>query len=469
MDTPTRQDEDESVPDPNCKVRPGGVSKGPEGAGSERDSTSNVGTRPGARQGPKPCSCGFCDGVTVEVENVNLHTGETETDSFEKMSRRKKCPNCGGVNVEFRRSYVAHAADVVGRVAGKRNVYALHVTLDADAVARAGIAPEDTYKVWTDGGPWSRARRNIRKRDDDLVFIGSLSARPSDGMYHLHLVLVTRLSVQSLTERLHAAGLDSYVQSFARSEDADSKEQFAAMWAAYAFDNAAHGASSRLTSGGEGGVGYDSTGAKERRREAVAGPDGDEHAPARGPRRNQPHERAPDDAPDGPTTGPDDGVSAPQNGDRAPPVVMDGGTYRDREGYMGAVRREFSRRVGTAVHVHGMGAADLLKVVGGTDGLTCTVAPKIGTEAVEVSWTEIHVRNAPVLRRPRRPDRGAETDTSAPTDHGEHDGPGPAARYNEAARTSRVTVELADGRRHVTEKDHRTGQALEYMLPPRRQ
>jgi hypothetical protein len=404
--------------------------------------------------------------VTVEVENVNLHTGETATDSFEKMSRRKKCPNCGGVNVQFRRSYVAHAADLVDRIAGERNVYALHVTLDADAVARAGIAPEETYKVWTDGGPWDRARRRIRGRDGDLAFLGSLSARPSDGMYHLHLVLVTRLSVPSLRDALHAPGLDTYAQEFARSETAESKEQFAAMWAAYAFDNAAHGASARLTSGGSGGVGYDSTEAKDRRRDAVSAPEDAPDAPARGPRRNQPRD-GDGDAPEGrPNTGPEDGVSAPQNGDRAPPVVMDGDTYRDRDAYFRAVKRTLTGRVGTAVHVHGMGSADLLKVAGGADGLTCTVAPEIGRGTTEVRWTEIHARNAPVLRHGRRPDRGTRTDTDAPTDDG--DGPGPAARYVEAARTSRVTVELEDGRRHVTEKHHGTGQAREYVLPPRR-
>ena len=43
----------------------------------------------------------------------------------------------------------------------------------------------------------------------------------------------------------------------------------------------------------------------------------------------------------------------------------------------------------------------------------------------------------------------------------------PVERFNDAANTSRVTVELSDGRRRVTIKNHRTGETREKILPPR--
>jgi hypothetical protein len=43
----------------------------------------------------------------------------------------------------------------------------------------------------------------------------------------------------------------------------------------------------------------------------------------------------------------------------------------------------------------------------------------------------------------------------------------PVDRFNDAAETSRVTVELSDGRRRVTIKNHRTGETREKILPPR--
>jgi hypothetical protein len=44
----------------------------------------------------------------------------------------------------------------------------------------------------------------------------------------------------------------------------------------------------------------------------------------------------------------------------------------------------------------------------------------------------------------------------------------PVERFNQKADTSRVTVELPDGRRRVTVKNHRTGETVERTLPPRR-
>ena len=72
--------------------------------------------------------------------------------------------------------------------------------------------------------------------------MGTLSARPSDGTYHLHIVLVTELHTADVREAFHVAGLDAYIQSPRPNESA---EGFAARKAAYAFDNAAHGPTAR--------------------------------------------------------------------------------------------------------------------------------------------------------------------------------------------------------------------------------
>ena len=45
------------------------------------------------------------------------------------------------------------------------------------------------------------------------------------------------------------------------------------------------------------------------------------------------------------------------------------------------------------------------------------------------------------------------------------DSPDPVERFNAAATTSRVTVELPDGRRRVTVKNHETGEVVEKVLP----
>jgi len=454
---------------------------------------SRPGAAPESTEAPKPCECGFCDGVTVEHESVNLHTGAVETESFERMSRRPRCPNCGGRNAQYRRSYTAHAADLARRLGARKcDVYAVTVTLDAKAVERAGLDGEATYKVWTgDGAPWSRARRAVKRRDAAALYLGTLSARPSDGTYHLHIVLVTRLSVADLREAFHVAGLDAYVQTPKPNESA---EGFTARKAAYAFDNAAHGPSARFVSSRGNGAGYDSETAVRRRREAAKAREEsreenrEENREGGSCTENQPEAGSPprgalEETSDatGEETEANSGHEVAQknhvtpestgtSGDRAPPVHLGGQTYRDREAYMRAVKRGFSRRVGSAVHVVGMGPADLLKV-SGADTVECVVHPEVGTEAVTVDWTEVRVKGAPLLRRSSgfagtstNPNRSMRKQTDSSDTSTEDD---PVQRFNEAAETSRVTVELDDGRRRVTEKNHRTGETRQYVKPPR--
>ena len=214
----------------------------------------------------KGCSCGFCDGVTVRVEEIDPTTGAAEDRSFQRMSRRARCPICGGINVQWRRSYTAHVASVVRDMGARRcDVYDVTVVLDADAADRAEIDTAESYQVLTGRrGVWTRARRAMRRRDRDLVYMGTLSARPSDGRYHIHAVVVSRrLCVADLRESLHVAGLDGYVTQPRSNESAES---FGARRAAYAWDNTSRSASSRFVSSRGHGAGYDSDAARRRRR-----------------------------------------------------------------------------------------------------------------------------------------------------------------------------------------------------------
>ena len=443
------------------------------------------------------CTCGFCDGVTVTPgEDYDPRTGEVEADeSFERMSRRSRCPRCGGINVTYKDSYVAHAADLVDREAEARNVYGLHVTLDTETVQRAGLDPEETYQLWTgDGAPWTRARRAMKRRDEDLIYLGTLSAR-SDGTYHLHLLVVTRLSVVNVGECLQVAGLDAYVQDFDRSEYADSKEQFAAQKAGYAFRNTARSPSSRFVSSQGKGAGYDSDEAKKRRREAVqdvrdevveghdevgppsgeAAPDGRSSKPgsgARGPKRNQqrePDESTPESTVEMADNTPDEADSSGETGERAPPVRMDGRTVETESEYRRVVRRKLMQRRETDVHVNGMGRAELVKVAACEDdptGLVCTVVPEVGEGTATVRWRQISARNAPLIRRTRSPAQKNHV-TPMSRDETEDEGRDPVERFNEVAEHSTVTSEVEGGRRRVRVKDHRTGQVHEQVKPPR--
>jgi len=57
-------------------------------------------------------------------------------------------------------------------------------------------------------------------------------------------------------------------------------------------------------------------------------------------------------------------------------------------------------------------------------------------------------------RMPANENESAETDEAV-------------ERFFEEARYSKVTTELADGRRRVTVKDHETGEVTERIKPPR--
>jgi hypothetical protein len=438
---------------------------------------------------PSGCSCGFCDGVTVQMHDIDPTTGAAEDQSFQRMSRRSRCPVCGGINLQYRASYTAHVASVVSDMGARRcDVYDVTVVLDAAAADAAGIDGDESYQVLTGRrGVWTRARRAMRRRDSDLTYMGTLSARPSDGRYHIHAVIVSRrLCVADLRESLHVAGLDGYVTQPRANESA---ERFGARRAAYAWDNTARAASSRFISSRGQGEGYDSAPARKRRRDAAraadaaAESDADDAARARSPSRNEQRQVSKPGAEVGASPAADDPAESetgPQTTGRAPPVECDGQVVATKRDWIQAARRAAMRRIGTRVHVTGMGAARLLRVVAAPTGagLVLTVSPEMvgNGKAVDVRFREVRRRDVPRIRSalsrpPTRSDMSDPTRSNDPAaddaDAADAAADDPVDRFNDAAETSRVTVELSDGRRRVTIKNHRTGETREKILPPR--
>jgi hypothetical protein len=158
--------------------------------------------------------------------------------------------------------------------------------------------------------------------------------------------------------------------------------------------------------------------------------------------------------------------------ERAPPVRCDGSIFGGIDAYLRAVTGTLTRRVGSAVHVEGLGRCKLLKVARevGRDGteldrLECTVFPlDVRTDrTTKVRWNQISAVNVPLIYESRTTARNrmpANENESAETDEA-------VERFFEEARYSKVTTELADGRRRVTVKDHETGEVTERIKPPR--
>jgi hypothetical protein len=411
---------------------------------------------------PEFGKCPFCNGYTVEHEHVDEATGEVTPQSFTRPCRRTRCPVCGAINEPYKSSYGQHVASLIERLdAHPSEVRFLSVSLLREWADEAGIEEwEDSYQVLTgDGGPWSKALRRLRSRDPQLVFAGTISARPSDGRAHVHLVLVTRLSVEQIKEAALRFPLDGHAKTPAPT---DSAERFAANCAEYAFENHAHAPSARFTASRSHGAGYHSEAAKARRREAVSsGEDG-----GQGARDGVEQTSDVGGEPDTPDPAVESSSWAAGNGqkdetegqttERGPPVDLGGQTYRTETGKLHAVKHHLSRRVGTAVHVSGMGPAELLQVKGEGEDLRCVVAPEIASKAVTVAWSEIYTRNVPTVEASDStstdPNRSMDSTTT-------DDQPGPLERLQRAREradgdrvVSRFTHERHDGTEKVTEK-----------------
>ncbi|WP_259134513.1 hypothetical protein [Salinibacter ruber] len=411
---------------------------------------------PDARESsPSFGECPFCNGYEVQYEHVNEATGEVTPQSFTRPCRRTRCPVCGALNVPYKSSYGQHAADFVELIgAHSTEVKFLSVSLLKEWADEAGIDEwEDSYQVLTgDGGPWSKGRRRANERARFFEFLGVVSARPSDGRAHVHVVLVTDLSVEQIKEAFLRFPLDGHVKTKAPTE---STEKFAANCAEYAFKNHAESPSARFTSSRGRGAGYHSDRAVERRREAAERQDDGDQRGREGVEQTNDTEGVENEAAPANGNG-QKGDTEGQTTERGPPVNMKGQTYRTREGVMHAVRHYLSRRIGRAVHVNGIGRAELLQVKGESEDLRCVVAPQITDEAVTVAWSEIYTRNVPTVE--------ASDSTSTDSDRSMNDattddGLGPNERLQRAREradgdrvVSRFTHERHDGTREITEK-----------------
>jgi len=427
------------------------------------------------------CTCGFCDGVEIERETIDPRTGVTVDRSFTVASRRTSCPNCGGVNNLYRASYTAHVADLVRRARARREqLRFVSCTLDRATADLADVDGwDDSYRVLTgDGGAWTRGVRRMRSADPDVAYIGTLTARPSDRRAHVHAVVITSLSADTLTDCLHVAGLDVDVRA---PRPTESAEKFAAGCGAYAYDNHATASSGRFVA--SRGVGYDSAQAKRRRQLhaiAGAGATGDGQAgdpPGVGIEqdndnitlddREKPREQRPKRTLESGANP----ISYPKDG-RAPPVECGGEGVESVQAYRQAVRRALSRRIGSFVSVNGVGAALLLRAYEApaeTGYMQCEVAIG-GTDVQWVAWRRIEAVSVPLLHRrstrkdaPRVAHNVSTNDDNAMSNNSQ---PSPLERFNAVARTSKVTTRLPDGRRKVSVKDHETGEVKVSILPP---
>jgi len=467
----------------------------PSGASdcTESHATGTSGASSSASDG---CTCDFCNGVPITHERTDPRTGLTVDKSFEKMSRRTRCPNCGGKNLLYRASFVAHVADLIRRAGVRReHVRLVHCTLDRATADIAGVDGwDDSYKVLTgDGGAWTLAIRRVRRSDGAVAYIGTLSARISDGRAHVHALVITSLTAHELQECMHVKGLDVVVQTPAPTESA---EKFAANAAAYAYDNHAASGSARFIA--SRGAGYDSAEAKERRQlhamaNAAASGDGalgdgvpigdgvgievDNDESTLDGAVESAGERAGERRNDGASL-----LHYPKDG-RAPPVACGSEVVSTVTSYRQTVRRALSRRMGSYVHVKREGACMLLRVYEASADaayLQCEVAIG-GTDVRWVPWHRIDAAHVPLIETrtlPYSPRNAMPTDeptdameatqeatqTAQPTDPAQSDDP--VERFNAAARTSKVTTRLPDGRRRVSVKDHETGEVTESILPP---
>lgn len=205
----------------------------------------------------------------------NSATGETQERHFRKPSYKLVCPYCGGRNERYRESYQAHVAALarsyIAREATARDVT---LCLDADAAAASDLSGEASVSVWFQK-LWPRLRKRLIRADEEAKYLGSASAKLSDGRYHFHLVLFSVLPVWTLRKLFHGdPGLNVYVKS-ANGDETD--ERFAVRRSAYAWDNAKRGAERYIGNSerkgyqfvASHGMGYHSEPAKKRRLEAV--------------------------------------------------------------------------------------------------------------------------------------------------------------------------------------------------------
>ena len=470
------------------------------------------------------------DGQRIPYTIQNSATGEVEEKHFRKPSYQLVCPHCGGRNERFRDSYQAHVASLARSYSARETtVRDVTLCLDTDAAAASDLSGEASVSVWFEK-LWPRLRKRLIRADEKAKYLGSASAKLSDGRYHFHVVLFTVLPIWKLRKLFHGdPGLNVYVKS-ANGDETD--EQFATRRAAYAWDNAKRGAEKYAGNSeckgyqfvASHGVGYHSAPAKKRRLEAVkrraastskasreasreAASADDTQDPSsvlvahngqtgrEGERQGQREEQnrmsaAPDHSTDEQSTprgSPNDTASAASGREEptAPPVKY--GKYgksmhvRSQSEAMKRVRDVLGRRMGDAVHVDGIGSCRLLQIgVQKVEGcrLAATVHPSGSDTTVTVAWPKLRYEHPPMIRKSLLPQPTRHQDMSSQQRNSEQQDEQQSKsrgsehaeaidRFVSAARYSTVTIEQPDGTQIRTRKDHETGEVEETVIPPK--
>ena len=443
---------------------------------SSSDADGYKGTPPG-------CNCG--------EYRFDLPDGRTVSRRGTKVF----CP-VHGVNESYRDSFSAHAGWRSARGSYRRcDVYHVTLTLHAKDVEALGVSPEDSEGVLS--GLLPRLRKRLKRRDGDVEALLSLSPRPSDGEWHMHVLVLSKgCTTADVMEAFSLAGTDTEVttprsREVLRDEAPMNAERFATAMGAYLFDNRIHGAlqgaETKFTAWG--GAGYFSAEARTRRRkyaEAMATTGGDS-APARGSSTQIPTLAEED----GGETGDNGGGSAADAGGNAgiPPVEVGTSAVQSADVYRRVVIQALMARLHTAVKVHGLGRCKLTWVEVGDEGsIICSVRPleKMRDDKRDVSWRRVESTDTPVVESANSPDEAPDMDTTT-AENAAEDGHAPdenadegddkddgrdwgaslAEKYLKNARHRKVSRVLPDGRRHV--REYKDGEKIrDEKIAPRR-
>ncbi|MCS3708406.1 hypothetical protein [Salinibacter ruber] len=441
---------------------------------STPDESSSSDEADGYSKTPPGCNCG--------EYRFDLDDGRTVS----RRSTKVFCP-VHGVNESFRGSYSENAAWVCRRSSYRRcDCYHATLTLHAADVDALGLSPGDTKGVLAQLLP--RLRKRLKRRDSGAEALLSLSPRPSDGEWHMHVLVLSKgCTTADVFDVFDLDGTDVCITTpHSREKNCDdapmSAETFAAAMGAYLFDNRVHGAvqgaDTQFTAWGDD-VGYFSDGARTRRRkyaEAMSAPGGDT-APARGSSTQKPT-----DEDNGGGRNGDDGresAAADDENTGVQPVKVGTSAVQSADVYRRVVIRALMARLHTEVKVHGLGRCKLVWVeVGDADNIICSVRPleTMKDDKRTVPWRRIESTDTPVIESANNAGASTDMDTehgenghapdenadeSAPesdTAGGDTDGNGGgswgaslAEKYVNNARHKRKVLVLPDGRRHVRE------------------
>ena len=444
---------------------------------STPDESSSSDEADGYSKTPPGCNCG--------EYRFDLDDGRTVS----RRSTKVFCP-VHGVNESFRSSVSEHAAWRSARGSYRRcDVYHVTLTLHAKDVEALGVSPEDSEGVLS--GLLPRLRKRLKRRDDDAEALLSLSPRPSDGEWHMHVLVLSKgCTTADVEEAFSLTGTDLEVttprsREENRSEAPMSAETFAAATGAYLFDNRIHGAlqGAKTKFTAWGGAGYFSDDARSRRQayaKAMAAPGGDS-APARGSSTQIPTVEESSADEDGGNDGDNDGVR---------PVEVGTSAVQSADVYRRVVIRALMARMHTEVKVHGLGRCKLVWVeVGDADNIICSVRPleTMKDDKRTVPWRRIESTDTPVVESANNADTSTDMDSntaenghapdenadgSAPESDTAGNGGGDwgaslAEKYLNNARHRKEVEPLPDGRRHV--REWRDGEKIrDEKIAPRR-